>query len=164
MCTLLSLKGSIDVLLPEHVDRPLLELPSTYESYQALLEEFSGVMKEEQACFVVLLSMEYGNNLKWKLGMLSNEYFEICFLVFTIFISCITFSHYWYKAFLTQNTSYCWWHFLNSPKKKRIRSQVRKPFERNIKYASFKTTNSKLKFYQLISNITKTLSSKCKWS
>ena len=83
---------------------PLLELPSTYESYQALLEEFTSVMKEEQACFVVLLSMEDVNNLKWKLGMLWNEYFEICFLVFTIFISCITFSYYWYKAFF--NTEY----------------------------------------------------------
>ena len=42
----------------------MLELPSTYESYQALLEEFTSVMKEEQACFVVLLSMEDVNNLK----------------------------------------------------------------------------------------------------
>ena len=65
---------------------PLLELPSTYESYPALLEEFTNVMKEEQACFVVLLSMEDVNNLKWTLRMLWNEYFEICFLVFTIFL------------------------------------------------------------------------------
>ena len=30
---------------------PLLELPSTYESYPALVEEFTDVMEEEQAWF-----------------------------------------------------------------------------------------------------------------
>ena len=51
------LEGRIDVLLPEHVEH-------CYESYPDLVEEFTNVTKEEQACFVTLFSMEDVNNLK----------------------------------------------------------------------------------------------------
>ena len=48
--------------------------------------------------------MNTQNALKGTLWNELFEHFEICFLLFKIFMFCITFSHYWYKDFF--NTEY----------------------------------------------------------
>ena len=53
------------------------------------------------------------------------EHFEICFLVFKIFMLCITFSHYWYNDFFNTEYKLLLMAFPElSKKKNRIRSQI----------------------------------------
>ena len=52
------------------------------------------------------------------------EHFEICFLVFKIFMLCITFSHYWYNDFFNTEYKLLLMAFPELSKKNRIRSQI----------------------------------------